>query len=122
MEYAQEVLARLAKIEGRQGRRLIFLETVTCGHCRGTGFDPKYGEPGRCPVCAAAGRVKVKPPVVTCLECGGTGCARGDLRCLACNGVGVVSVRPGAGPCPRCRGTGKTGVFYCNHCKGQGII
>jgi len=36
--------------------------------------------------------------------------------------VGVVSVRPGAGPCPRCRGTGKTGVFYCNHCKGQGII
>jgi len=122
MEYAHEVLARLAKIEGRQGRRLIFLETVTCGHCRGTGFDPKYGEPGRCPVCAAAGRVKVRPPVVTWLECGGNGCARGDLRCLACNGVGVVSVRPRAGPCPRCRGTGKTGVFYCNHCKGQGII
>ena len=43
MEYAQEVLARLAKIEGRQGRRLILLETVTCGYCRGTGYDPKYG-------------------------------------------------------------------------------
>ncbi len=122
MGFAREVLARLAKIEGRQGRRLLFLETVSCGYCRGTGFDPKYGEPGRCPACAGAGRVKVQPPGVTCRDCGGSGCSRGELRCLVCGGVGVVAVRPGAGPCLRCRGTGQTGLFYCQHCKGQGII
>jgi DnaJ-class molecular chaperone len=60
--------------------------------------------------------------VVACRRCGGSGRVSGDLVCLTCKGVGMVSVPLNADTCPRCRGTGETGIFYCNFCKGQGII
>lgn len=110
MEYAQEVLTRLGKMEGRT-RRLRYVEAVTCGSCGGTGRNPKYGPQSRCPVCAATGKIKVVSPVVACLRCGGSGCAEGDLTCMACKGAGVVSVRSRAATCPRCQGTGTTGIF-----------
>ncbi|MBU4400755.1 MAG: molecular chaperone DnaJ, partial [Planctomycetes bacterium] len=64
---------------------------------------------------------KVKPPVVRCLECRGSGHGKGALTCLACRGIGVVSVPEDAGTCPHCHGTGEEGVFYCTQCHGQGI-
>ncbi len=63
----------------------------------------------------------MKPPVVTCLKCSGSGRGTGALSCLACRGTGVVSVRKEAATCPKCGGTGEDGVFYCTPCKGQGI-
>ena len=84
-------------------------------------MDPQFGAGNKCPVCGAAGKIKVTPPVVTCLNCRGTGSERGNLTCLACRGAGVVSVRKDAATCPKCKGTGKDGVFYCTPCKGQGI-
>lgn len=122
MEYPREVLARLSKIEGRRTQRLRMVDTVTCGSCRGTGVNHKFGSQSHCPVCGATGQIKVTPPVVTCLRCGGSGCAVGDLTCMSCKGAGVVSVRPEAATCSRCGGTGLDGVFYCNQCKGQGIV
>jgi DnaJ-class molecular chaperone len=62
------------------------------------------------------------PPVVACRQCGGSGRVGGDLICLTCKGVGVVSVPLEADTCSRCGGTGAEGVFYCNACKGQGIV
>jgi len=121
MEYAQEILARSGKTERRRARSKRFVDSVTCAYCRGTGVDPKYGNMSRCPVCGATGKLKVAPPVITCLKCSGSGREGGDLSCLACKGVGVVSVRKEAAACPKCRGTGEDGVFYCSVCKGQGI-
>ena len=88
MEYAQEVLSRSAKLEGRRSRMKRFVDSVTCAYCRGTGVDAKYGNASRCPVCGATGKVKVTPPVVTCLKCSGSGREGGDLTCLACRGQG----------------------------------
>lgn len=122
MGYANGILARFAKVEGRRPRSKRFVDSVACAYCRGSGVDPKYGNMSRCPVCGATGRVKVTPPVVTCLKCSGTGRESGDLSCLACRGTGVVPVRKEADTCPRCRGTGEDGVFYCSPCKGQGIV
>jgi len=121
MEYAKEVLSRFGNIDGRRRRQKRYVDSVTCAYCRGAGVDPKYGNASRCPVCGAACRVKVNPPVVACLKCLGSGRESGDLSCLACKGVGVVSVRREAGTCPKCRGTGEEGVFYCSACRGQGI-
>lgn len=121
MEYAQEILARFAKLEGQRLRSKRFVDAVICAFCKGTGIEPKYGDGSRCPVCGAAGKVKVTPPVVTCLKCSGSGREGGDLSCLACRGVGVVSVRKEASTCPKCLGTGEEGIFYCSACKGQGI-
>jgi len=121
MRYAMEVLAKFAKIEGRRPRNKLFVDSVECAYCCGSGVDPKYGNMSRCPICGATGEVKVKPPVVTCLKCLGTGREGGDLSCLACRGVGVVSVRKEASACPKCKGTGEDGIFYCTVCKGQGI-
>ena len=121
MEYAQEVLAKSNKLEGRGPRSKRFVDSVPCAYCQGTGADPKFGRGNRCPVCGAAGEVKVKSPVVTCLKCRGSGRERGDLSCLACKGIGVVSVPKDATTCPKCKGTGKDGIFYCSVCKGQGI-
>jgi DnaJ-class molecular chaperone len=122
MEYAQEILARFAKIEGRRTPRLRYVRTVTCAYCQGLGVDPKSGLKSRCPICRATGQIKVTPPVITCRYCAGSGRAGGDLVCLACKGWGVVSVRPEAATCLRCQGTGTEGIFYCNLCKGQGIV
>lgn len=122
MEYAQEVLSRSGKLEGRRTRKKRFAESVPCAYCRGTGEDPKYGNGSRCPVCGAAGKVKVNPPVVTCLKCSGSGREGGNLTCLACRGTGAVSVAKDATACPKCGGTGRDGVFYCTPCKGQGIV
>jgi len=121
MEYAKEVLKKSGKLQGRGIRNKRFVDSVPCAYCRGTGVDPKYGNMSKCPICGATGEVKVKPPVVTCLKCLGTGREGGDLSCLACKGVGVVSVRPEADTCPKCKGTGKEGIFYCTVCQGQGI-
>ena len=122
MEYAQKVLAEYAKLEGRRSRSKRFVDSVDCAYCRGSGVNPKYGHASRCPVCGASGKVKVTPPVVTCLRCLGSGREGGNLTCLACRGTGAVSVRKEAATCPKCRGTGEDGVFYCTPCKGQGIV
>jgi DnaJ-class molecular chaperone len=95
---------------------------VACGYCQGSGADFKYGMASRCPVCAATGRIKVNPPVVTCLRCGGFGRENGDLTCLACRGTGVGQIRNEALPCVKCERTGSEGVFYCIPCKGQGLV
>ena len=68
MEYAREVLAKFAKIEGSRRRSKRFVSSVECAYCRGTGEDPKYGNGSKCPVCGATGEVRVAPPVVTCLK------------------------------------------------------
>ena len=122
MEYAREVLARSARLEGERVREKRFVDQVSCAYCQGTGVDPKYGNGSRCPVCGATGTVRVKPPVITCLKCSGTGREGGNLSCLACRATGVVSVRKEAATCTKCRGTGEEGVFYCSLCKGQGIV
>ena len=122
MKYAQEVLSKSWKFQGRRSRNKRFVDVVTCAYCRGSGADPKYGNTSRCPVCSGAGEIRVTPPVVTCLKCSGSGRESGDLTCLACKGTGVVSVRKEAGICPKCKGTGEEGVFYCSLCKGLGIL
>ena len=122
MKYAQEVLGKFWKFKGRQYRSKHFVDAVTCAYCCGSGVDPKYGNTSRCPVCSGTGEIRVTPPVVTCLKCSGSGREGGDLTCLACKGIGVVSVRKEADICPKCYGTGEEGVFYCNPCKGQGIV
>ena len=122
MEYSKEILAQCGKLEGRRrSRNKRNVDSITCAYCMGAGGDPKYGNTSRCPVCGGTGKVKVTPPVVTCLRCSGSGRESGDLSCLACRGTGVVSVRKEAAICPACRGTGEDGVFYCSVCKGQGL-
>ena len=121
MSYAQTLLARSGKIEGKRPRTKRFTGSVPCAYCGGSGVDPKFGAGSKCPVCGGAAKVKVTPPVVTCLKCRGTGREGGKLTCLACRGTGAVSVPKHATTCPKCKGTGKDGVFYCTPCKGQGI-
>jgi DnaJ-class molecular chaperone len=121
MEYGQEVLAKSGKMQGRRHRTKRFTDSVPCAYCRGSGVNPTFGAGSRCPVCGGAGKIKVAPPVVTCLKCRGMGRERGNLTCLACRGAGAVSVRKDAATCPKCKGTGKDGVFYCTTCKGQGV-
>jgi len=121
MGYVKQILSKYATLEGRWSRNKRFVDWVPCAYCLGTGEDPKYGNMSKCPVCGAAGTVKVKPPVVTCLRCFGSGREGGDLSCLSCRGTGVVSVHKDATTCPTCHGTGEDGVFYCTVCKGQGI-
>ena len=93
---------------------------VPCGFCQGNGVDAKLG--GRCPVCGTTGKIRVIPPVATCLRCGGTGRENGELTCLACEGTGTGQVRAQAAPCTACRQTGADGIFYCRLCKGQGLV
>jgi hypothetical protein len=121
MGYALKILGRFGA-GGGSLRRLRFETLVPCAFCAGSGTDPKYGKPGSCPVCKGAGELETVPPVVTCRPCGGSGRGPGDLICLSCRGRGVAPVAPEAGICPRCRGTGADGIFYCNSCKGQGIV
>jgi len=120
MEYAKEVLIRSGRLKGRRSRKKRFVKSVSCAYCRGSSTDPKYGS-SVCPVCSGSGRIKVTPPVVTCLKCRGSGRENGALTCLVCCGTGVVHVRKDADTCTQCNGTGKDGVFYCMVCKGQGI-
>lgn len=122
MEYALKVLNRYGPVSNRPTRSKRFVDEVTCAYCGGGGADPKYRSASGCPVCRGAGSARVTPPVVTCQRCSGHGRAEGDLICLTCRGVGVVSVRFEADTCPRCGGTGEEGIFYCNACKGQGIV
>jgi len=122
MEYALQVLNRYGPVSGKPTRLKRFVDEVICAYCGGRGADPQYSSASGCPVCRGAGAVRVTPPVVTCLSCSGSGYAGGFLSCLACRGTGVVSVAPEADTCARCGGTGEEGVFYCNACKGQGIV
>jgi DnaJ-class molecular chaperone len=120
MEFALKVLNRCGPAV-KPTRRKRFVDAVGCAYCGGGG-DPKYSSASGCPVCRGAGAVRVISPVVTCRRCGGSGRVEGDLVCLTCRGVGAVSVPVGANTCSRCGGTGEEGVFYCNACKGQGIV
>ncbi|MDO9071439.1 MAG: hypothetical protein Q7V36_07975 [Deltaproteobacteria bacterium] len=122
MEYALKVLNRYGPVPGKGSRRKHFVDEVSCAYCGGRGGDPKYSSASGCPVCRGAGVVRVMPPVVACRQCGSSGRVGGDLICLTCKGVGVVSVPVEADTCARCGGTGEEGVFYCNACKGQGIV
>ena len=122
MEYALKVLNQYGPATRKPTRRKRFVDEVPCAYCRSDGVDPNYGNFSKCPVCGGGGQIKVNPPVVTCLSCSGSGYSSGYLSCLACRGTGVVSVSPEAGTCPKCRGTGEEGIFYCNSCKGQGIV
>ena len=122
MECAPKVLTKFAQRERRRPRTKRFVDSVPCAYCQGSGVDPKYGNASTCPVCGAAGEVKVTPPVVTCLKCAGSGREGGDLSCVACWGTGVMSIRKEAATCPKCKGTGEEGVFYCSRCNGQGIV
>ena len=122
MEYALKILTRHGPAPGKSSRRKRFVDEVSCAYCGGRGADPQYSSASGCPVCRGAGAVRVTPPVVSCRSCAGSGRVRGDLICLTCRGVGVVSVSVEADTCPRCGGTGEEGVFYCNACKGQGIV
>ena len=123
MEYAKEVLDKYGGGVHRTNRprQKHFVDFITCAYCHGTGEDPKYGNGSKCPICGATGEIRVKPPVVTCLKCNGSGREGGDLSCLACKGKGMVSVGKDAGVCSKCHGTGEDGIFYCSVCKGQGI-
>ena len=122
MEYAMQVLTRHGPVSGQSTCQKRFVDEVTCAYCGGGGADPKYSSASGCPVCRGAGVVRVRPPVVACRQCGSSGRVAGDLICLTCKGVGVVSVPVEADTCSRCGGTGEEGVFYCNACKGQGIV
>ena len=122
MEYSQQVLARSGRMRGtaKRGRIQRFVDRVGCAWCGGTGQDGKLGS--RCSVCGGNGNIKLAAFVVACMKCAGSGMEGGALTCLACRGIGVVPVRAGAGACPKCRGTGEQGVFYCEGCKGQGVV
>ncbi len=122
MTYAHAVLASFGQIKGRRSRSKLFVSSVPCAYCHGSGVDSTNRSASRCPVCSASGKVAVPSPVVNCLKCGGTGREKASLSCLACKGVGVVSVRKEATTCAKCLGTGKDGVFHCTPCKGQGIV
>ena len=101
-------------------RILRSVRVVDCGFCQGSGVDAKLG--GRCPVCGTSGRIRVVPPVVTCLRCGGTGRENGELTCLACAGTGTGQVRAQAAPGTACGQTGADGIFYRQLCKDQGLV
>ena len=122
MEYAMHVLNRHGPVSGQPTRRKRFVDEVVCAYCAGRGADPKYSSASGCPVCRGAGRVRVTPPVVSCRLCAGSGQVSGDLICLTCKGAGVVSVPDEADTCGCCGGIGEEGIFYCNACKGQGIV
>ena len=122
MEYAMQILTRQGPVSGQPTRRKRFVDEVRCAYCGGAGADPKYSSASGCPVCHSAGVVRVMPPVVACRQCGTSGRVGGDLICLTCKGLGMVSVPVEADTCARCGGTGEEGVFYCNACKGQGIV
>ena len=92
---------RVREAPVRRRRELEYVDSVRCGFCRGSGA---YNHGGVCGVCRGKGRVKVRPPVVWCLKCRGTGREHNSkLTCLACRGAGHVSVREGAGTCPHCQ-------------------
>jgi DnaJ-class molecular chaperone len=122
MGYALSVLGKLGGLKSGALRRLRLVNKVSCAFCGGSGQDPKYGTAAGCPVCGGSGQVQTRPPVVICLVCAGTGHASGDLPCVACRGVGVASISARVEVCPRCQGSGQDGIFYCNYCKGQGLI
>jgi DnaJ-class molecular chaperone len=122
MESALKVLNRYGFTPGPGSRRKRFVSEVTCAYCGGRGADPKFSSASGCPVCRGAGWVQVTPPVVSCRLCDGSGRVNGDLVCLTCKGLGVVPVPLTADTCPRCGGRGEEGIFYCNACKGQGIV
>ena len=66
------------------------------------------------------------PTLVECVECHGSGAAKGTSAtdCIQCGGMGQVSARQGIfsiqQACPRCRGQGKIIREPCVKCNGQG--
>jgi len=63
-----------------------------------------------------------------CLECSGSGSAKGSkpARCSACGGTGQVTRGGGffqmVSSCPQCRGSGEVITNACKKCKGTGRI
>lgn len=121
MEYALKILNKYGPAV-RPSHRMRFVDEVACAYCGGSGADPQYSSASGCPVCRGAGSVRVALPVVACRPCGGSGRVAGNLICLTCRGAGAMSVRFEADTCSQCQGTGEEGIFYCNACKGQGIV
>jgi len=78
---------------------------------------------------AKGDEVRLKlPKKVLCVECSGTGAAKGTSAetCMHCNGSGQVRRNQGffqvAVHCPICRGKGKIIAKPCAKCKGDGIL
>lgn len=119
--YAQKLLEKSGSLRAISHRVKRNIRSVTCAFCRGTGRNQKVDS--LCPVCRGGKKVQVKPPVITCLICHGSGMNEAELNCLGCGGIGVVSVSKNAEACRKCRGGGYEGegIFYCSACKGQGI-
>ena len=63
-----------------------------------------------------------------CLECTGSGSARGTSpgKCLSCNGTGQITRGGGffqmVSTCPQCRGSGQVITNPCKKCKGTGRV
>ncbi|MDP2279814.1 MAG: hypothetical protein Q8K51_16540 [Nitrospirota bacterium] len=104
------------------------MEEIKCAFCKGTGKDPfnLLSELATCQVCAGAGKVEVKEPVIECAYCKGTGvCPQGArVTCTVCNGKGMVTVEGPTDECPKCKGTGAAidSGLPCIKCRGKGVI
>jgi hypothetical protein len=62
MKYAQEILAKSWKLQGRRLGNKRFVQVVTSAYCLGSGWDPKYDNTSPCPVWCSAGEIKASPP------------------------------------------------------------
>lgn len=72
-------------------------------------------------------KIKV-PTLVECMECLGSGAAKGTspVECPQCGGLGQITARQGIfsiqQTCPRCGGAGKIITDPCQACNGQGRV
>ena len=93
--------------------------------CKGTGKDPfaVMSYLSTCQVCGGRGEVRVRPPVVACKFCKGSGVepySSSRLTCSACKGKGMVTAIENGVPCPTCGGSGihpvtRTMAFACDN-------
>jgi len=108
---------------GRKTGVILQGEVHSCGFCKGTGLDRTNN---RCPVCLGRETVKVKPPVVVCAFCRGSGREqpRSQVTCTSCKGKGVISVKEPIEKCPVCHGRGRSigSSLYCMSCMGAGVV
>lgn len=98
-----------------------------CGRCGGTGSKRRRtADRTTCPVCQSHGTNRLRPPVVGCAYCQGSGQTRRNTRlgCPVCQGRGLLSVTEPFRTCPKCRGSGATltSSLPCLGCKGAGVV